>query len=831
MDSFEMAKNLFLDGLKNFQNQEFQDAEHSFLKSLELVPGRVSTLNNLAATQIKLKKFDEAEKNLQQVINVDETSIDLWLNLGIICLEKGQLSQAISYLERCINLDPHHVLGWKLIAQSHDQNREFNKAISCFKKILEFNPNDLDALIGIGAILNDLQEYDASIQYHQLAIEINPNFTSGYVNMGVALSGLNKFDLALHNYSVALELDPGDSETWSNKGVTLRELKRFDEAITHYDKALSLKPDYAEGWSNKGVTLHELKRFDEAITHYDKALSLKPDYAEGWSNKGSTLHELKRYEEALASHERALELKPDYAEAWSNRGNALNDLKRYEEALASHERALELKPDYAEGWSNKGVTLHELKRFDEAIIHYDKALSLKPNIDWVSGDLLHAKIKICSWSGLVDSLVIISQKVMANEKVIQPFPLLALNDDALLHKKSSEIYIQSRYPFNPVLEPILKRPQSQKIRVGYFSADFRNHAVSLLTAELYELHDKNKFEIIAFSFGVDDRSPMRSRLQQAFNQFIDVSNMSDLKIAQLARELGIDIAVDLGGFTTGSRTGIFSYRAAPVQVSYIGYLGTMGAEYYDYLFADKTIIPENLQKFYSEKIVYLASYQANDRKRIISDREFTREELGLPEIGFTFCCFNNNYKILPSTFDSWMRILNAVEGSVLFLYADNERAKANLIDEAIMRGVDSARLVFGGRISTEEYLARYRVCDLFLDTFPYNAGTTASDALWTGLPVLTLMGSSFASRVAASLLNAIGLSELITNTQEEYEALAIELALNPMKLTDIKLKLAKNRLTTPLFDTPLFTKNLEAAYIKMMDRYQADLQPDHISIV
>jgi predicted O-linked N-acetylglucosamine transferase (SPINDLY family) len=420
---------------------------------------------------------------------------------------------------------------------------------------------------------------------------------------------------------------------------------------------------------------------------------------------------------------------------------------------------------------------------------------------------------------------------MANEKVIQPFALLTLSNDTFLHKKSSEIYIQSRYPFNPVLEPIVKRPASQKIRIGYFSADFRNHAVSLLTAELYELHDKNKFEIIAFSFGVDDKSPIRSRLQQAFNQFIDVSNMSDLKIALLARKLEIDIAVDLGGFTTGSRTGIFSYRAAPVQLSYIGYLGTMGAEYYDYLLVDKTVIPQSIQKFYSEKIVYLASYQANDRKRTISEKKFTSEELGLPKTGFAFCCFNNNYKILPSTFDSWMRILNAVEGSVLFLYADNEWAKANLIDEAILRGVDSARLIFGERIPTEEYLARYRVCDLFLDTFPYNAGTTASDALWVGLPVLTLMGQSFASRMAASLLNAIGLPELITNTQAEYETLAIELAMNQQKLRDIKLKLANNRLTAPLFDTPLFVKNIEAAYLTMVEQYQADLESEHIFVV
>jgi len=307
--------------------------------------------------------------------------------------------------------------------------------------------------------------------------------------------------------------------------------------------------------------------------------------------------------------------------------------------------------------------------------------------------------------------------------------------------------------------------------------------------------------------------------------------MSDLKIAKLSRDLNIDVAVDLGGFTADTRTGIFAYRAAPIQVSYIGYLGTMGAQYYDYLLADKTIIPEGSQEFYSEKIVYLPSYQSNDRKRLISDRIFMRKELGLPKKGFVFCCFSNNYKILPDTFSGWMRILKAVEGSVLFLYAENKWAEDNLKIEVKARGIDISRLVFGGYMSTEEYLARYKACDLFLDTFPYNAGTTASDALWAGLPVLTLMGRSFASRVAASLLNAVGLPELITSTQEEYEALAIELALNPHKLADIKLKLAKNRLTTPLFDTPLFTKNLESAYTKMYERYQTDLEPDQIAII
>ena len=711
------------------------------------------------------------------------------LNRAIRAHATGSLEEAKYFYKKTLIEEPQNAtaLGW--LGSIEAQHKNYDVAKDLLLKALAQEKNNKDFLLNYANLLFEKRQFCDAVKYYQKAIRQQPNDPISFANLAACYNMQSQPLLGLGAADQSIQLKPDYAEAWNNRGNALHDLKRYEEAITDYDKALSLKPDHHHAWSNKGITLLELKRLDEAIAHHDKALSLKPDNAKAWSNKGVTLHELKRLDEAIAHYDKALSLKPDYAEAWSN----------------------------------KGVVLNELKRYDEAINHFDKALSLKSDIDWVSGYLLHTKMKICSWSGLVDSLEIISQKVMANEKVATPFPLLALNDDTFLHKKSSEIYIQSRYPFNPVLEPISKRPRNQKIRIGYFSADFHNHAVSRLTVELYELHDKNKFEIIAFSFGVDDRSPMRSRLQQAFNQFIDVRDMSDLKIAQLARELGIDIAVDLGGFTAGSRTGIFSYRAAPVQLSYIGYLGTMGAEYYDYLLADKTIIPENIQKFYSEKIVYLASYQANDRKRTISERQFTREELGLPKTGFAFCCFNNNYKILPSTFNFWMRILNAVEGSVLFLYADNERAKANLIDEAILRGVDSARLVFGELIPTEEYLARYRVCDLFLDTFPYNAGTTASDALWTGLPLLTLMGSSFASRVAASLLNAIGLPELITSTQEDYEALAIELATNPHKLADIKLKLANNRMTTPLFDTPLFTKNLEAAYIRMYEESQVGL--------
>ena len=816
--------------IQAFHSGNFDGADLILKEVLQNDINSTDAVFELGAAYAKANRFMEASAIFCCLQPYKNNDVRIPYNLGLIHSLQGRHQLALSAYDLALKIQPDDAEVLINKGSTCNDIKNYSLALEVLEKATQIRPDIPEAWSNKGIALNNLNLYQESINAYNEAIKLAPNYHEAWSNKGVTLNALKCYNEAISHYDKALSFKPDYAEAWFNKGNTLNELKRHDEAIAHYDKALSLKPDYAEGWSNKGGTLNDLKLYDEALAHYDKALSLKPDYYEALSNKGVTLHELKRYDEAIAHYDKALNLKPGYAEAWSNKGVTLYELKRYHEALAHYDKALSLKPDYAEGWYNKGLALNEQNRYEEAIAHYDRALSLKPYIDWVSGDLLHTKMKICSWSGLAEALEDISKKVVANEKAINPFALLALNDNALLHKKSAEIYAQTKYPFEPALGPISKRPKNEKIRIGYFSADFRNHAVSFLTAELFELHDKNRFEITAFSFGVDDKSPMRLRLSEAFNQFIDVSDMSDLEIAKLARDLQIDIAVDLGGHTQDSRTGIFSYLAAPIQTSYIGYLGTMGAEYYDYLLADEIIIPVGLQKFYSEKIAYLPSYQANDRKRTISERQFTRGELGLPETGFVFCCFNHNFKILPSMFDSWMRILNAVEGSVLFLLADNEWSKANFIYEAGLRGVDSARLIFGGRIPREEYLARYRACDLFLDTFPYNAGTTASDALWAGLPVLSLIGQSFASRVAASLLNAIRLPELITNTQEEYESLAIDLALSPNKLADIKSKLANNRLAASLFDTPLFAKNIETAYIKMLERYQADLQPDHITI-
>ncbi len=710
-------------------------------------------------------------------------------------------------------------------------NSNLESAEIYLKQALRLQSNNSHVLRLLGVISAQRKRYSDSLNYLNDSLKASPKNSATLSNLGNVFFELKDYQSALENYDKSIKVDFKNYEAWYNKGNTLHKLKRYAEAVAHYDQALILKPEYEKCWSNKGLSLHELKRYEDAIAHFDKALNVRPDFAEGWSNKGLSLHQLKRYEEAIDHFNQALNLKPDYAEGWSNKGVTLNELKRYDEAIDHFNQALNLKPDYPEGWSNKGLSLHELKCYDEAIVHFNKALSLKDSIDWVSGDLLHTKMKICSWTGLLESLEDISKKVVANQKVVQPFQLLALSDDALLHKKSSEIYIQSGYPFKPVLGTILKRPRSQKIRIGYFSADFQNHATAYLMAELFELHDRSQFELVGFSFGPKINDEMRRRLKKSFDQFIEVGEKSDLEVAMLSRNLNIDIAVDLKGFTQDARMGIFAHRAAPIQVNYLGYPGTLGTNYIDYIIADKTLIPSEIKTSYSEKVVYLPdSYQVNDRKRLISDKQFTRQELGLPELGFVFCCFNNNFKILPTTFASWMRILDTIDGSVLWLFQNNSWAAENLKKESEKAGIAANRLVFAESLPLPDHLARYRQADLFLDTFPCNAHTTASDALWAGLPVLTMMGQSFASRVAASLLNAIRLPELITSSQDEYERLAIELAKNPKRLTEIKVKLAHNRLTTPLFDTPRFSKNLETAYIQIYERYQSDLEPSHITI-
>ena len=616
-----------------------------------------------------------------------------------------------------------------------------------------------------------------------------------------------------------------------NQALDALRNSHLEMAEAYLKEALILEINNPHTLRLLGVVAAQRAEYEKAIEFFSASINAFPEYAVAHSNLGNVYAKLRQFDQALSAYEQAALLDPQDAETWSNAGIVFFELKRFEEAIALYDKALAIDPNYAEALCNKGNALDELKRYEEAIACYEKALSINPNIDWAPGVWMHLKLKVSSWENLEANVEVLLAKITAGEKVSNPFPLLAMSDDPMLHRQASEIFAHYQYPSNSTLGPIAKHPKGEKIRIGYFSADFHNHATGYLLAELIELHDKNQFELIGISFGPNQDDEMRIRLQQSFDQLIDASTMSDIEIAQLSRDLKIDIAVDLKGYTQNCRTGIFAYRAAPIQLSYLGYPGTMSTNYIDYLIADQTLIPQEAQQAYSEKIAYLPySYQANDRKRVISDKRFTKGDLGLPEQGFIFCSFNNNYKILPATFEIWMRILKAVDGSVLWLYEDNAAAADHLRQEAEKRGVHPSRLVFAKRMPLAEHLARHQLADLFIDAFPCNAHTTASDALWAGLPVLTLMGNSFASRVAASLLKAIELPELITSTPQAYEALAIEIAKNPAKLAALKQKLASNRLTTPLFDTPQFTKDLERSYVQIYERYQAGLPPEHIFV-
>ena len=613
--------------------------------------------------------------------------------------------------------------------------------------------------------------------------------------MTLAVGYLQKGDLvsAEKLLKQSLTVAPKNSEALRLLGVTHAFKKDLQQALKALDKAIKVDSNNWLAHSNRGNVLKDLNQFDAALKSYDRTIALQPNYAEAYNNKGNLYQQLSKYEEAVRSYEQAIALQPGYAEAHSNMGNALTKLNLLDLALNAHETAMELGG-------------HNL------------------------ADYLSCKMQLCSWRGLQEQIQKIEKGDIARKDLFYPFHILPICNQPHIIKEVTQSYMRLEYPEKTDLGEFNKIIKKEKIRLGYFSSDFRNHPVSFLIAGLIEAHNKDKFELIAFSMGPKESDEMRDRLKASFDEFIDVSSKSDLEVAKLARETQIDIAIDLGGITQNSRPSIFTYRVAPIQIGYLGYLGTMGAPYFDYIIADEVIIPAEFRGAYSEKIIYLPSYQANDPKREISDREFTREEFGIPKDAFVYCCFNNNYKFTPSILDSWSRILLQVNKSVMLLHAENDIVKKNLLAEFNARGIDTPRIFFAERLPRAEYLSRYRIADLFLDTSPYNAGTTASDALWAGLPVLTFLGSTFSARMGGSLLKAVGLPELICNSQKEYEELAIALGLDRPRIAVIKEKLASNRLNASLFDINGFTEYLERGFMRAHEEYLNNMPLDHIII-
>lgn len=647
----------------------------------------------------------------------------------------------------------------------------------------------------------------------------------------LALHQLGELKEAQTLYERALKWQPNHFDALQMLATLAYQTGQLARAESLFLKALKIDPEAVYALNNFGNLLQDLGQFNSALARYDQAIALDPNYVEAHNNRGDLLQNMGRWSEALESYDRAISLVPNYAAAHYNRGNALGLMRRFEDAIASHNRAISIAPDHASALMNRGNAQNELGRLAEAAESFDRAIALSPQIPYLLGTRLHVNMQMCDWKHYQERLAVVLEAVKHDQPASLPFPLLALTSDPALQQRAAQTWLQKKHPAPKQVLPFKKRSSHARMRVGYFSADFHHHPVSQLIAGLFEAHDRSAFEVYAFSSGPNTGDAMRKRLEQGFEHFLDVTADSDAQLVARARALDLDIAVDLSGLTTGCRPSIFAARVAPIQINYLGYPGTMGAPYMDYILADATLITPETEMFYSEKVIYLPhSYQPNDRQRSVSSHPYTRAELGLPEEAFVFCCFNNNFKITPETFDHWMEILRAVPDSVLWLLQASEHTAHNLRGEANNRGVNPDRLIFAPKLPMDRHLARQRCADLFLDTLPYNAHTTTSDALWVGLPVLTCMGSAFASRVAASLLKAIDLPELITNDGESFVARAIELAKDRVQLQSLRERLHGNRLRAPLFDVERLARAIESAYTQVHARREAGQPPAAIRI-
>jgi protein O-GlcNAc transferase len=798
------AGEMFQRALAALQAGNHEAAERLFKQTVESQPGHIPALSVLSNFLERQGRREEAERYMRLAIAAYDQALqrapnlaEAWLGRGQVLSQLGRNVEAVDSLDRAIATKPElthvHLLRAKLLVDlgRHEQ------ALESIDRLLATAANFAEAWLGRGNILFDLKRYEE----------------------------------ALDSYERSVALKAGLSEAWLGRGNVLNALKRYKDALAAYDKALGLNPNLAGAWLGRGNTFNELKRYDDALAAYERALALAPDMAEAWLGRGNLLSKINRLDEARSAFDRASAIIPSLPEAWLGRGNVLFALKRYDDALAAYDKALAERPSLVEAQLGRGNVFSVLKRHLEAADAYAAVLRAVPQHPFTKGLLLHQKMLACEWSN-TDALVLeIERDIAEGKPSAEPFAWQGVANSPRNIQLCAEIYSRERYPASNQTSFPPSITRHQKIRVGYLSGEFREQATSHLVVGLLELHEMSRFEIYGFDNGWDDRSKIRRRIDTALHETVNIRQLSDSSALAAIHDREIDILVNLNGYFGEHRTQVFARRAAPIQVNYLGFPGTLGASYMDYIIADRFVIPGDHKAFFQEKVVYLPEcYQANDQKKEIAAYTPTRVENGLPEKGFVFCCFNNSYKILPEIFDRWMRILLQVNDSVLWLFGEDQEAAANLRREAVARNVNPERLVFAKRIPLADHLARHRLADLFLDTLPYNAHTTASDALWAGLPMLTCLGDTFAGRVGTSLLHAVRLPELITSSLDAYEEMAVSLAADPLQLAVVKQKLADHRLTTPLFDTACFAKAIENAYSIMYERHQAGLPTDHIRV-
>lgn len=814
---------------------------------------------NDALAHHRAGRFREAHQVCQQILAVDPNDIDALHLAGLIACHVGLDEVGIGFFRRAIALNNRIPAIHLNLAEAYRGAGKWDEAIRHYRLAIGLEPKFAEAHANLATAYLQQGKLDAAVAGYRKSLSLAPGNAQACNNLGTALDKQGKFDEAVAAFRQAIAARPDYAEAHYNCGNALQKLKRDEEAVIAFGHALGVRPDYADALHNRSNALLDLRRYDEVLDGYETALAARPDDPDILRSFGDALLALKRQDEALATYDRGLTAQPYHPELVSSRGKALLSLGRHAEALTAFDRVLAALPDHIESLCGRSNTLVKLGADDEALAAINRAIGIDPanerarahrgdilqrlgrheeaSADFAAlaaagnlparGDLAYNRAMCCDWAKDDDASRALEESALAGDMVAMPFPFLSLSDSPPALQACARALVDRRYRFATERLWNGERYGHDKIRVAYVSADLRVHPVAILSAGLFEAHDRTRFETVAVSLVADNGDEMNQRLHRAFDRFVTVDTLSVRSIAALLREMEIDIAVDLTGHTIEGRTDVFAYRPAPVQVNYLGYAGTLGADFIDYIVADRFVIPEENRRFFTEQVVYLPdTFLPSDDKRPIAEHTPTRAEAGLPETGFVFCSFNNSYKFNPAVFDIWMRLLDRVEGSVLWLIALSDAVVRNLRQEAQHRGIDPNRLVFAPRIERmEDHLARHRLADLFLDTRPYNAHTTASDALWAGLPLLTCPGNSFQGRVAGSLLNAAGLPELIAPTLDDYEAIALRLAREPSALAVLRDKLARRRRESPLFDTARYCRHIESAYRTMWERSQQGEPP------
>jgi protein O-GlcNAc transferase len=758
--------------------------------------------------------FAEAEHLLVQHLSRQQGDVRAWHLLGNVQIRRGNLQSGLASYDHALALDAADAQLWYLRGIVLQSLRRWDAALESYNRALEIVPNYPLALAGSAEALVAMQRHVEALVFYKRGLVLSPSHIGLLSDLAQLLSRLGQFEKALALFQKMLSLDRENRDARNGCAICLQRLGCLEEALPIFDGLAAEFPDLAYIQYNRGTLLNDLRDFTGALGCFDRAIALQPDIAEMHNNRGHTLRSMRDLPEALIAYERALSLNPNDPAFHHNRGLVFIEAGDPEAALKSFEEATCRAPQNAEFLYAKATALEALKRFSEALITYQHVLAADPGHDRAFGGIANVALYGCDWQSQEWVLQALPARMLGGRDVIPPFILLGygLSEAAQLEAtKRYRVYLRNQ--LSASFERVVREQQKPKLKLGYVSADFHDHATTYLITGLIETHDRRKFDVHGICTGPKGLSKEARRLQSAFDAFHDVRFKSDEEIAELVRGLEIDILVDLKGYTQNARPGIFARRPAPIQISWLGYPATSGSDDLDYLIADRFVLLPEAEEFYTEKVIRLPTcYQANDDKREIDAEMYDRRDFGLPEDGFVFCCFNSSWKIRRQVFEIWMRLLIAVKGSVLWLLHDNEMAKGNLISAAADSGVIPERLVFAPRIPVASHLSRHRHADLFLDTVPYNAHTGAADALWAGLPLLTCTGNTFPGRVATSLLHAIGLPELICDSLEDYEIRAMELARNRNVLNEYRARLRQVGALEGLFDTKRFTSELEVAY-------------------